>query len=525
MNTPQLPECAVIDRRLPAALLHDSAFPHIVTSLGLRETLISWVFLTGPFAYKVKKPLKLEYVDCSTLERRHALCDAEMRLNKRLAPDIYLDVVTVTESDGVTRIGGKGKTIDHAVRMQQFDSSQELSALLDSHSVRPEELADFARRIACFHESLPRAVCDSHFRHTNELRGAVLGNLAVLLSHFDGETDLSELNFLVDWTHDYLHDSLEMLRLRERSGAIRECHGDLHAGNVVRWRGSLIAFDCLEFDPRLRWIDVINDVAFLTMDLLAHDRRDLAFIFLNTYLEHTGDYEGVRHLAFYCAYRALVRATIDAMDAETDAGHRQEHQKRFAMHVKVAVTHACRTAPALILMHGLSGSGKSWLSEALIPLVGTVRLRSDVERRRLSQDAGGIAALHDSAVNRDTYARLLGAAEDCLRGGVNTLVDATFLKTDDRRRFHALAQQLGCPLLILSCTADVSVLTQRINARAALGHDPSDADSTVLARQFTEQESFREDEQALVATIDTTSPDAIRIAHEAISMRIGLPGT
>ena len=151
----------------------------------------------------------------------------------------------------------------------------------------------------------------------------MLGNLAILQSHLGADLTLPELAFLADWIHAGLRDSLPQLRMREALGFIRECHGDLHARNVVRWRGELVPFDCLEFDPKLRWIDVMNDVAFLLMDLKAHDRKDLEFAFLNAYLEHTGDYDGVRHLAFYAVYRALVRAMVDSLGAESDPKHRQ----------------------------------------------------------------------------------------------------------------------------------------------------------------------------------------------------------
>ena len=208
--------------------------------------------------------------------------------------------------------------------------------------------------------------------------------MAMLLSHLGGDTQLPEMGTLIDWTHDYLHNSLSRLRQREQSGFIRECHGDLHARNVVRWRGRLTPFDCLEFDPKLRWIDVMNDVAFLVMDLVAHNRGDLAFTFLNSYLEHTGDYDGVRLLPFYAVYRALVRAKVDSIGAEGDLAQREEFRRRLRMRVKTAAAFISAPSPALIIMHGPSGSGKSSLSERLVVQLGAVRIRSDLERKRLA---------------------------------------------------------------------------------------------------------------------------------------------
>ena len=368
----------------PKDLLTPAAFAHPVSRFQVRETHISWVILTGLYAYKVKKNVHLDFVDASTLETRRFLCEEELRLNRRLALDLYIDVVTITREAGGLRIGGHGPIVEYAVRMRQFDASQELSVLLEGDMLDEHEFVDLGRRLARFHESAPKATCDKEFTHTTDLHDTVLGNLATLLSHLDAETPLPEMGLLVDWTHDYLHDSLTQLRLREQCGAIRECHGDLHARNIVRWRGQLIPFDGLEFDPKLRWIDVMNDVAFLVMDLMAHERQDLACAFLNAYLERTGDYDGVRHLAFYSVYRSLVRAMVDCLGAENDLTHREDFQKRLQMRIKTASVFVNQPVPTLFIMHGVSGSGKSWMSERLIPQLGAIRIRSDAERKRLS---------------------------------------------------------------------------------------------------------------------------------------------
>jgi hypothetical protein len=511
----------------PADILTPSAFPHPVTRLEVCETNISWVILTGPFAYKIKKSVQLDFIDSSTLARRRHLCEEELRLNRRLAADLYMDVVAITREAGGVRIGGQGPIIEYAVRMRQFEASQELSVLLERDAVSGQEFVDLARRLARFHETAAKAPFNKDSPHTEHLHDAVLGNLATLLCHLDAETALPELGFLVDWTHDYLHDSLAQLRLREQSGAIRECHGDLHARNIVRWGGQLIPFDCLEFDPNLRWIDVMNDVAFLVMDLTAHGRKDLAFSFLNAYLENTGDYDGVRHLSFYAVYRALVRAMVDSLGAEKDLRNRLEFQNRLRMRVKAAAAYVNRSAPTLIIMHGVSGSGKSWLSEQLVPLLGAVRMRSDVERKRL----GGIPAsgAHEVGYEQDlytpefshrTYARLFDCAESCLKGGVDVIVDAAFLNGADRRLFQDLAVRAGFRFIILACKADPATLTERIEKRGKVHADPSDADLEVLDQQLRYKQPLSADEQSAVIGADTTDPEASQKAVAAIQDRL-----
>jgi aminoglycoside phosphotransferase family enzyme/predicted kinase len=516
----------------PADLMRPSAFPHTVTRFEVRETNISWVILTGPFAYKIKKSVQLDFIDTSTLALRRHLCEEELRLNRRLAADLYLDVVAITqEVDGV-RVAGHGPIVEYAVRMKQFEAPQELLALLERGDINEQEFVDFAHRLARFHETAAKASLSKDFLFTGHFHDAVLGNLATLLCHLDADTALPEMGFLIDWTHDYLHDSLASLRTREQSGAIRECHGDLHARNVVRWRGRLVPFDCLEFDPKLRWIDVMNDVAFLVMDLTAHGRKDLAFAFLNAYLERTGDYDGVRHLSFYSVYRALVRAMVDSLGAENDLRHRQEFQSRLRARVKAAAAYVNRPAPTLIIMHGVSGTGKSWLSEYLVPQLGAVRIRSDVERKRLGgvpvstvRNVGFEEGLYAPEITHRTYARLLECAESCLKGGVDAVVDAAFLNRADRRLFRDLAVREGFRFIILACEADPVVLAERVQKRAEIRIDPSDAGIEILNRQLLDREPLSADEQSSAIVVDSTDPQASHKVFSAIQDRFASMGS
>jgi aminoglycoside phosphotransferase family enzyme/predicted kinase len=511
----------------PSELLTPSAFPHAIDRLAIRETNLSWVILTGPYAYKIKKSVELNFIDTSTLETRRHLCEEELRLNQRQAADLYMDVIAITrDADGV-RVGGHGGIIEYAVRMKQFDSSEELSALLERGTVSTQDIVDFAERVAEFHASAPRAPCALEYLHTEHLHDAVLGNLAILLSHLDADTRLPEIGSLIDWTHDFLHDSLTHLHTREQSGFIRECHGDLHARNVVRWRGRLIPFDCLEFDPKLRWIDVMSDVAFMVMDLGAHGRRDLEFSFLNSYLEHTGDYDGVRLLPFYAVYRALVRAMVDSLGAEHDLDHREEFCRRLRMRVKTASAFIRGPAPALLIMHGPSGSGKSSLSERLAARLGAVRIRSDLERKRLAgvrsadvRDRGFERGIYTPEFSHRTYARLLECTEGCLKGGVNVIVDAAFLDGADRRLFRALGAQQAVQHVIVSCKADRSVLTKRIEMRQQSHVDPSEADVAVLDRQLQSLEPLSAGERGHVIEVDTSQARAYEKALTAIQNRL-----
>lgn len=522
-----MPEAALkaVGSALPPALqalLTPAAYPHATANIEVRETHVSWVILTGPCAYKIKKPLELDFIDAGTLERRRHLCAEELRLNRRFAPELYLDLVPITASAGGVAIGGDGAVVEYAVRMQQFPGTDELPSLLARDAVHPQQMSALGEFIARVHleaEAAPRGRAPEK---TEKLYHAVFGNLAQLLAHLNGADASPRLNSLIDWTHEAAQALEPVFRLREQQGFVRECHGDLHAANIVRLQGRLVPFDCLEFNPDLRWIDVIDDIAFLVMDLISHERSDLALSLLSRYLEVTGDYDGLRVLPFCAVYRALVRAKVDALTIEAVPGRASEFRKRLQQRIRAASQWITRQAPVLILMHGASGSGKSWLSARLVAELPAVRIRSDLERKRMA----GLGAQQSAAApvrkgiyspefSHRTYARLAECAEHSLTARLDTIVDASFLEPTDRAMFRALARRMGVPCFVVACQADPVTLAQRLEERAAARADPSDADLSVLDTQLREFEPFEAAEERSVIAVDTSEPSAVqRVASE-----------
>ncbi len=345
---------------------------------------------------------------------------------------------------------------------------------------------------------------------------AVLGNVTQLTRQLAKSGSVLLPGRLVDWTFDNARALEEVFRQREQSGCIRECHGDLHAANIVRFAGRLVPFDCIEFDPALRCIDVINDIAFLVMDLVSHERADLAFALLSRYLEITGDYEGIRLLPFYAVYRALVRAKVDAYAAEQMPARATEYRQRLHQRLLAAVRWTEPREPVLVIMHGASGSGKSWLSERLVPALSAIRIRSDLERKRLAGVTGHAATadvgqgIYTSAFSHRVYARLADCAEIILQAGCNVIVDAAFLDPADRELFQGLAARLRVGYLVVACHADASVLAARIErTRRRHGHDPSDATTAVLAEQLSSIKPFTSSEQPHVISVNTNDADVV----------------
>jgi uncharacterized protein len=498
-------------------LLRPDAFPHEVGQLTLRETHISWVILTGPFAYKIKKPIKLDFIDASTLQQRRHYCSEELRLNRRLALDLYVDVVAITRSNDRIVVAGDGPAIEYAVRMRQFAASDELPELLANRGVDVTALTALGELLAHFHLHAAVARPEDAHQWMEQSQRSVLDNLAQLAARIGRLEPSADLGRLADWTRETMEGLEPIFQNRERRGFIRESHGDLHAANIVRVRGQLLPFDCIEFDPQLRWIDVVNDVAFLVMDLVAWERADLAFAMLSRYLEVTGDYDGMRVLPFYAAYRALVRAKVDATSAEAVPAQADEFCDHLQRRIRAANHWIEQRPTAIVIMHGPSGSGKSWLSERLIPELRAIRVRSDLERKRLAGTAvtdSAAADVHQGIYapqfSHHTYRRLAECTEACCLAGLNVVVDAAFLESDDRKRFSALAQRLGAAYVIVSCQAGRATLQRRILQRDAAKRDASDATIAVLDAQLSQMLPFEHSEQQHVVSFEANEPDAFQ---------------
>jgi aminoglycoside phosphotransferase family enzyme/predicted kinase len=499
-----------------AELLDPAAYPHQVTQIHWRETPISWVLLTGVYAYKIKKPVHFEFIDASSLQRRRFLCEEELRLNSRFSADLYLDVVPIVEQHGRLRIDASGSPLEYAVRMRQFAADAELVNQLPQALVTCEDMSALGRYVARQHRAAPVAV-DAEFGRPELIQAQLEHNFGPLRAASGAAEHLRLLLQIERWSRERFHTLAELLSKRRNCGQVRECHGDLHAGNLVRWHGHFLPFDCLEFDPRLRWIDVISDVAFLFMDLLGHARPDLAYVYLTAYLEDSGDYEGLRLLPLYSVYRALVRSKVEALGlAAAIPAAARTHQERMRARLEIAARLITERTPTLLLMHGVTASGKSWVSERLIAALGAVRVRSDLERQRPAAPCGSAPAVsgigqdaYSAAARERTYVRLLECAESTLAGGYHAIVDATFLARSDRQMFAALAQRQHCPLLTVSCCAGRQTLAARLDFRARSADDPSEATLAVLDSQLRAAEPLGEEEHDRTVLIDTESEAAI----------------
>ncbi len=494
------------------------------------ETHSAWILLTGDLAYKIKKPVNFGFLDYSSLDKRRFFCAEEIRLNQRFAAEIYLDVVAIGGVPARVLTGSGEPVLEYAVRMRRFPAGGLLSQLAAAGQLHLQHIDQMAERIAGFHQAAARAAADSPFGRPDQVHHWVRENFTQLRAALPEGAESGSLERLQTWVECERERIDSLLQQRKRGGFIRECHGDLHLGNLTVIDSRVTPFDCIEFNPELRWIDVFSELAFLVMDLEDRGLRNYAFRFLNAYLQSSGDYTGLGVLRYYLVYRSLVRAKVAVLRRQqttADSVAFQLADREYREYVDLALRSTGTGRLRLLITFGLSGSGKSTLAGAFAERLAMIRVRSDSERKRLAglgagehSDSGVGAGLYSTQRSEDTYARLESVCEQVLDAGYPAIVDAAFLQRDSRNRFRKLASARGIPFVILACQAPIAELEARIAKRLAAGTDPSEATLEVLRAQLRLQQLPQEEDADQLIEIDTGAPEYL---EQAIT-RLEQPG-
>lgn len=508
--------------QLIETLQRPEVWPGDVKAVKLIETHISWVLLTGETAFKIRKPVDLGFLDFSTLARRDHCAHEEIRLNRRFAPEIYQDVLRITGSAEAPAFDGEGPLIEVAVRMRQFDPDRELDEELAAGRLTASDMVAVADEVVGFQLTAPRSEAADPYGTPAAVLAPVRENFVQLRAV---GADLATLGPVLDEleavSERWAENLASLFMERRAAGFIREGHGDLHLANLTRLPEGIRAFDCIEFSPALRWIDVISDLGFLFMDLSRKGRPDLAWTLLNAWLLRSGDYRGVALLRFYVLYRAMVRAKVAAFRRSQLSGdERVQSERELFEYLELAKSTVAEVPARLILTCGVSGSGKSWLGSRLAAAEAFVHVRSDVERKRLfglrAEDRSGSeqdAGIYAPGASDLTYSRLLDLASELLAAGQSVLVDATFLGRSQRAPFVTLARSHHVDVKVLYVTCAPETLRERVRQRQAEGKDASEADENVLAEQLQRMEPPGSDEGAMVIEVDSgRSPDLGEVA-------------
>ncbi|WP_019498148.1 AAA family ATPase [Pseudanabaena sp. PCC 6802] len=491
-------------------MLSPDFYPHAVTQeIELIQTHISFVLLTGEYAYKVKKPMNFGFLDFSTLEKRLFFCQEEIRLNRRLAPELYLQVLPIVEQNGkFTFSTEKEPAVEYCIQMRQFPQSDLLINVFDRGELTPAHVEDIAKQLAKFHATADtnehiasfgtreavKAVADDNYQHTVKYIG-----LAQTQAQFDQTKAFSD---------KFFSDYADLFADRVAQGKVKECHGDVHLKNICLYQRKVQIFDCIEFNEPFRNSDTLYDAAFLLMDLQYRDRRDLANVFLNTYLEQTGDYDGVPLLPLYSSMRAYIRAKVTSFlldDPGIPQPVKEQAQAEAAAYYKLAWQYTQSTQGKITIVSGLSGSGKSTTARGLAARLEALHIRSDAIRKHL---AGidlmqrGDDALYTPEMTAKTYARLAEIGMMLASKGFNVILDAKYDRINLRADIIERAEAQGIPWQILYCHADMTLLKQRLSDRVG---DVADATADLVDSQVQQFETFTAMESVNLMQLDTTN--------------------
>lgn len=484
-----------------AALSRPEFYPHLPDRVEVRETHISWVFLAGDRAYKLKKRVVLPFLDYGTKARRHQMCREEVRLNRRLAPDLYLGVRAVVADAGDVALGAEDdpRAIDYVVEMRRYDDASTLASKLQRGELRDREVSALGQTLAEFHARARR------------IRPAVVPALAVerlmtenlheLLGLVDQRTEVNWILELERFTHAFVVAHQRMLDVRAGRGFVREGHGDLRAEHVLLGEAAAVV-DCIEFDRGLRELDVGDDLAFLVMDLVAHGGERFAELLVRAYRDAGGDPGEDRLIAFYACYRALVRAKVALLRAAQHPASTSDRGQESAV-ARDLLALAERFAwqarlPLVIVVCGVPAAGKSHLARAIAEISHLPHLSSDVTRKRLAgigpRERAG-RSTYSAEFNRLTYAELARRAAGAIASCGGAIVDATFRHRADREAWSEVFGEAAPPLFI-ECHAPPDVLARRAIRRDQEPGHVSDASLSVVMR-----------EQAIWEPLDELAPE------------------
>ena len=519
-----------MSQALIAALQNPALYPHPVDGFRVIETHISWVILTGTYAYKIKKPVDFGFLNFTDLASRKHFCEEELRLNQRMAPDLYLRVVPITGSVDAPVIDGDGEPIEYLLQMREFPQTQLMAEVQARGELTDAHIDALAEQIARFHQNTPRVAAEHPLNSAEAIVAPMRQNFEQIRPLLSEQADLQQLDALHDWTETNIARLQPLLQQRAQQGFIRECHGDLHLGNATIIDGKVVLFDCIEFNEPFRLIDIASDAAFLAMDLEDRGLKCQARRFFNGWLEHTGDYAALELLNLYKAYRALVRAKVSLfrLHQEQDPVQRRVTLRQYRSYANLAESYSAIPSRFLAITHGVSAVGKSQVALRLVEALGAIRLRSDIERKRLHGEQSEPladqldAGIYSEQASEATYLRLHSLAGAALNAGFSVVIDATYLKQLYRQAAWQVAESTGVPFMILSCEAPDAVIEQWLTQRQAEGGDPSDATMAVIKAQQASREPLTESEQLLSRQIRT--PEAGSLDNLVNVIRQRLPG-
>ncbi|MBD2210135.1 AAA family ATPase [Calothrix sp. FACHB-156] len=503
---------------LPALIqqmLQPGFYPHAVSEpIQLIQTHVSYVLLTGDYVYKLKKPVNFGFLNYSTLEKRQHFCQEELRLNQRGAGELYLEVLPLTLEGEQYHLGGTGEAVEYALKMHQFPQDALFSSLFEQGKLNEAHLEELGRIVAQYHAKTETNDYIRSFGEVAQVREAFDENYEQTAKYIGGPQTQVQFDETKAYTERFFAERGELFASRIKNNYIRECHGDLHLRNIALWHDQILLFDCIEFNEPFRFVDVMFDIAYAVMDLEAQQRKDLSNAYLNTYVEQTGDWEGLQILPIYLIRQSYVRAKVTSFlldDPAVPAAVKEQATKTAAIYYQLAWEYTKPKQGQLIIMSGLSGSGKSTTARSLARQIGAIHLRSDAVRKHLAgiplMERGG-DEIYTPEMTQKTYARLLELGLILANQGFSVILDAKYDRQQLRQAAITQAEKHQIPLQIIQCTAPLEVVQERLLKRTG---DIADATADLLASQIKQFEEFTETEKPYLKILDTTQPQQAQL--------------
>ena len=495
------------------ALLRIETYPDNPTSVDMVQTQMSFIFLTGKYVYKIKKPVNLGYLDYTTLENRKYFCYQELELNQRLCPHVYLEVIPITELKGRINLRGKGKIIEYTVKMKQLPGDRMMDYLLKESQVTGEMIQQVAQKMAGFHQNAGTNPEISSFGKLDAIMVNINENSAQTEKYIDISISPHEYQKINEFNSKFTHDNQMLFKKRVNDDRIRDCHGDLHAAHVCFSEGVQI-FDCIEFNDRFRYCDVASEIAFLAMDLERYEHAELGNLFVEYYVKYSGDKELYHLLNFYKCYRAYVRGKVESF--KLDDRHMPRNElKKAAIAAKNYFHLAYRftmSQPLLIIVSGLMGTGKTTIAESLHDNTGFTIVSSDVTRKKLAgipitehRFAEFDTGIYSPDFTQKTYQAILTEARTLLQQGKSVILDASFQRREDRNLAYLLATELKSDFLIIECTLNEVEIKQRLEMRMSQ-NSVSDGRWEIFRTQQAYFDKITEFPSSQHLIIDTSQP-------------------
>lgn len=495
--------------------LHDPAiYPDPTTRVEVRETHISVVFLTDAYAYKIKKPLNLGFLDYSTLEQRRYYCLQELLLNRRLSPNVYLEVVAIHHDGQYYTFSHRGVVVEYALKMRRLPADCTLEAMLTHGKVTPTTMETLAQRVADFHRTHPLPTTRKGFGTLKQVLADWQENFAQTADCIGRTISPSMYTQVQQAVTRFTTHRATWFEQRLRDGRIRDCHGDLRAEHIYLEEGHLWIIDCIEFNQRFRFIDVASEVAFLAMDLERLGFLDMAHCFVRAYVQHSGDVSLYRLLDFYCCYRAYVRGKIASirLHEAPPVQERPRLHRKASQGFTLAAHYAVRlNRPLVLITTGLIGSGKSRLAAAVAAALDLRLFSSDRVRKERAglppetpQRVAYGTGMYSASARSQTYEVLADLARDALDHGDSVILDAAFPKRAQRRCLAALAHTAGADFYVLDCHAPETVLRARLEKRMQQPGSISDGRPEIFADVARDYEPLQETELPHRIRLDTT---------------------